>query len=38
MLGLSLGPGTGRVVADLVNGRRPALNLSRMSVDWSARR
>ncbi len=38
MLGLSLGPGTGRVVADLVNGRKPALNLSRMSVDWSARR
>jgi D-amino-acid dehydrogenase len=31
MLGLSLGPGTGQVVADLVNGAEPAFDLSAFS-------
>ncbi|MCE9645640.1 MAG: FAD-dependent oxidoreductase [Chloroflexi bacterium] len=33
MLGLSLGPGTGQVVAELVNGREPAFSLSLMRLE-----
>ena len=33
MLGLSLGPGTGQVVADLVDGRKPALDLTPFRLD-----
>jgi D-amino-acid dehydrogenase len=33
MLGLSLGPGTGQVVAELVSGREPTLSLSPMRFD-----
>ena len=33
MLGLSLGPGTGQVVAELVNGREPAFSLSPMRLE-----
>jgi D-amino-acid dehydrogenase len=33
MLGLSLGPGTGQVVAELVNGRQPAFSLSPMRLE-----
>lgn len=38
MLGLSLGPGTGQVVADLANGKTPPLDLHAMSADFAARR
>ncbi len=38
MLGLSLGPGTGQVVADLVNGKTPPFDLRAMSADFSRRR
>jgi len=37
MLGLSLGPGTGQVVAELANGRSPSIDLRRFSLDWSVR-
>ncbi|MBI5945420.1 MAG: FAD-dependent oxidoreductase [Chloroflexi bacterium] len=33
MLGLSLGPGTGQVVAELLNGQEPAVSLSPMRLD-----
>ena len=33
MLGLSLGPGTGQIVAELVNGREPAIRLSPMRLE-----
>ncbi len=33
MLGLSLGPGTGQVVAELVNGQEPAFSLSPLRLD-----
>ena len=33
MLGLSLGPGTGQVVAELLNGQQPALSLSPMRLE-----
>ncbi len=33
MLGLSLGPGTGQVVAELLNGQEPAIGLSPMQLD-----
>ncbi len=33
MLGLSLGPGTGQVVAELVNGQQPAISLSPMRLE-----
>jgi D-amino-acid dehydrogenase len=33
MLGLSLGPGTGQVVAELVTGRKPAFDLSPLRVE-----
>ncbi|MBK8617133.1 MAG: FAD-dependent oxidoreductase [Anaerolineales bacterium] len=33
MLGLSLGPGTGQVVAELVNGQEPAFSLSPMRLE-----
>jgi len=33
MLGLSLGPGTGQVVAELVNGQQPAFSLSPMRLE-----
>lgn len=33
MLGLSLGPGTGQVVAELVNGKEPAFDLSPLRVE-----
>jgi D-amino-acid dehydrogenase len=33
MLGLSLGPGTGQVVAELVNGRETAFDLSPFGVE-----
>ena len=33
MLGLSLGPGTGQVVAELVNGQTPSFSLSPMRLD-----
>lgn len=38
MLGLSLGPGTGQVVSELVTGREPSMELGRFAVEWSARR
>ncbi len=38
MLGLSLGPGTGQLVAELANGREPAIALGRLNADWSTRR
>lgn len=38
MLGLSLGPGTGQVVADLANGKTSPFDLRAMSVDFSRRR
>jgi D-amino-acid dehydrogenase len=38
MLGLSLGPGTGQLVAELANGREPAIDLDRLNADWSTRR
>lgn len=38
MLGLSLGPGTGQVVAELASGRVPAVELRRFDVDWNRRR
>lgn len=37
MLGLSLGPGTGQVVADLANGKTPPFDLRPMSADFSLR-
>ncbi len=33
MLGLSLGPGTGQVVAELLNGQQPAISLSPMRLE-----
>ncbi len=33
MLGLSLGPGTGQVMAELVNGQQPAISLSPMRLE-----
>ncbi len=33
MLGLSLGPGTGQIVAELVNGREPAFDLSPLRLE-----
>ncbi len=33
MLGLSLGPGTGQVVAELLNGQQPAISLSPMRTE-----
>ena len=33
MLGLSLGPGTGQVVAELLNGQQPAVSLSPMRLE-----
>jgi D-amino-acid dehydrogenase len=33
MLGLSLGPGTGQIVAELVTGRKPAFDLSPLRVE-----
>ncbi len=38
MLGLSLGPGTGQVVAELAMGKTPSIDLGRFSVAWNARR
>jgi D-amino-acid dehydrogenase len=38
MLGLSLGPGTGQVVADLANGKTPPFDLRPMNADFSHRR
>jgi len=33
MMGLSLGPVTGRIVADVVDGRRPAFDMELLSPD-----
>jgi len=33
MLGLSLGPGTGQVVAELLTGRKPAFDLSPLRAE-----
>jgi len=38
MLGLSLGPGTGQVVAELVGGQAPSVDLRAMTADFAARR
>ncbi len=38
MLGLSLGPGTGKLVADLLNGTLPDVDLRPFSVDFRERR